>query len=296
MTVFAGISAFPITPADPRGTVDVDGVAHLVSRLADAKVDSIGLLGSTGTYAYLTRKERRRAIHAAVSAVGGKTPLIVGVGAMRTDEAQDLARDAEEEGADALLMAPVSYTPLTQNEAFEHYSAVAGTTQLPLCVYNNPSTTHFAFSTELLDRLALVPNIAAVKMPLPTGRTIEAEVVELRARPAGALAIGYSGDAGMAEALLAGADAFYSVFAGFLPGLAIKLATAAKSGNREEAYRIDSELQPLWKLFRELGSLRIAYAAAAELGLCEAAPPRPLLPVSSYDRGRIAEALSAASM
>jgi 4-hydroxy-tetrahydrodipicolinate synthase len=100
----------------------------------------------------------------------------------------------------------------------------------------------------------------------------------------------------MAEALLAGADAFYSVLAGFLPNVAIKLASAARNENRDEVYRIDSELKPLWKLFFEIGSLRIAYAAAAELGLYNAVPPRPILPVSGEDRSRIADALRAVSM
>ncbi|MBT1158499.1 dihydrodipicolinate synthase family protein [Aminobacter anthyllidis] len=53
------MSAFPITPADRSGRVDVDALRKLVSRLIAAEVDSIGLLGSTGIYVYLTRDERR---------------------------------------------------------------------------------------------------------------------------------------------------------------------------------------------------------------------------------------------
>jgi 4-hydroxy-tetrahydrodipicolinate synthase len=93
-------------------------------------------------------------------------------------------------------MAPVSYPPLTQGEAFEHYAKVAATTRLPLCIYNNPSTTHFTFGRELLDRLSQVPNIAAVKMPLPKSGTLADDLAALRARPTGAFAIGYSGDWG----------------------------------------------------------------------------------------------------
>ena len=103
---FHGLSAFPITPADQDGRVDTDTLARLLERLCEAKVDSIGLLGSTGIYAYLTHEERRRAIEAAVECVQGRVPLVVSVGALRTDQAQHLARDAETAGADALLMAP----------------------------------------------------------------------------------------------------------------------------------------------------------------------------------------------
>jgi 4-hydroxy-tetrahydrodipicolinate synthase len=96
MALFRGISAFPITPADEHGIVDVDGVARLVPHLSDAEVDSIRPLGSTGIYAYLSRTERRRAVRAAVNAVAGRSPLMVGVGALRTYDAQDLARDGKQ--------------------------------------------------------------------------------------------------------------------------------------------------------------------------------------------------------
>ena len=89
-TPFRGLSAFPVTPADAQGRVEAGALARLVRRLAEAGADSIGLLGSTGTYAYLSRAERRRAIEAAREAAG-KVPLIVGAGALRTDEAVALA-------------------------------------------------------------------------------------------------------------------------------------------------------------------------------------------------------------
>jgi len=291
-SMFHGLSAFPITPADEHGIVDVEGVAKLTGRLANAGVDSIGLLGSTGTYAYLTRTERSRAIRAAVKAVGGKIPLIVGAGALRTTDAQDLARDAEAEGADALLLAPVSYTPLTEEEVFQHFVAVAGATALPVCIYNNPSTTHFTFSPALLGRLADVPNIAAVKMPLPAAKTLSAELAELRSGPAGKLAIGYSGDWGCPGALLAGADAWYSVLAGFLPQVAIEIAQAARAGDAANVASLNDRLQPLWTLFRAHGGLRVSYAACGELGLIQAKPPRPILPLADEVRLRVRDALS----
>ncbi|MBB2203766.1 dihydrodipicolinate synthase family protein [Gluconacetobacter takamatsuzukensis] len=293
MSLFHGLSAFPITPADDHGVVDVEGVMRLTAHLSAAGVDSIGLLGSTGIYAYLTRAERRRAIRAAVQSVGGRTPLVIGIGTLRTDDAQALARDAEAEGADGLLMAPVSYTPLTQEEAYRHYAAVAGATHLPLCIYNNPSTTHFTFGTDLLERLAGIPTIAAVKMPPPPEGSVADELARLRAGPVGKLSIGYSGDWIAAEALLAGCDGWFSVLGGFLPTLARTLVTAARNGDAATVRHCNARLQPLWALFRAFGSLRVAYAAIHHLGLSEAQPPRPLLPLPDPDRQKVAEALRA---
>ena len=194
---FHGLSAFPITPTDQGGRVDRVMLAKLIERLCEAGVDSIGLLGSTGTYAFLTREERRRAVEMAVECVRGRVPIVVGVGALRTDEAQALARDAEVAGADALLMAPMSYTPLTQDEAFEHYRAVTSVSGLSLCVYNNPGTTRFTFGIDLLERLSRLPTVQAVKMPLPFDGEIATELAALRKRVD--LAIGYSGDWGMGD-------------------------------------------------------------------------------------------------
>ena len=72
---------------------------RLVARLVAAGVDSIGLLGSTGTYAYLTRAERRRALDTALAEAAGRTPIVVGIGALRTDAAVKLAQDAKAAGA-----------------------------------------------------------------------------------------------------------------------------------------------------------------------------------------------------
>lgn len=288
--LFHGLSAFPITPADAAGRVDTAALSRVVGPLVTAGVDSIGLLGSTGTYAYLDRAERRRAI-AAAREVAGTTPLITGIGALRTDAALALARDAQIAGADGLLLAPVSYTPLTANEVFEHFVAVAGETDLPLCIYNNPGTTHFTFDVPLLTRLAAVPNIVAVKMPLPATGDLSGALAGLRAALPEGFAIGYSGDWGCAEALLAGAGAWFSVVGGLLPAQALALTRAAQKGDRETVQAMEQDFQPLWALLKQYGGVRVMYAAANLMGLTEAQPPRPILPLDGAARDQIRAAL-----
>lgn len=291
LPMFRGLSAFPITPADPQGRVDMEGVQQLVHRLAVAEVDSICVLGSTGTYAYLNRAERRRAVEAAAGCLAGRVPLLVGVGALRTDDAQDVARDAESAGADGLLLAPVSYTPLTEEEVFQHFVAVAGATRLPLCIYNNPSTTNFTFSDGLVQRLSSVPGIVAVKNPAPPPSEAQARHQALRDMVPGAFAIGYSGDWHSAEAVLAGGDAWYSVVGGLLPVPALRLLRAAQAGDAAEVARWNTRFQGLWEVFKELGSLRVMYAAAEILDICRATPPRPILPLATDTHARIVVAL-----
>jgi 4-hydroxy-tetrahydrodipicolinate synthase len=291
MPIFHGLSAFPITPAHEQGHVDTDALATLLQRLVSAGVDSIGLLGSTGTYAYLTRSERRRAVEAAVECVGGRVPIIVGIGALRTSDTQDLARDAQAAGADGLLLAPVSYTPLTDEEVFQHFTSVAAVTDLPICIYNNPGTTHFTFSDDLIVRLSAVPRIVAVKNPAPPPSDAVAKVDALRRRLPTDFAVGYSGDWHAATAVLAGGVTWYSVLGGLLPGPSLAILRAAQAKDTAEVRRIDATLQPLWDLFKEFSSLRVVYAAANVLGLTDAQPPRPILPLGAAERERIKLAL-----
>ncbi|MBP0615528.1 dihydrodipicolinate synthase family protein [Jiella mangrovi] len=291
---FFGLSAFPLTPTDASGRVDTEGLSRLVERLCAAKVGSIGLLGSTGTYAYLTREERRRAVEAAAECVNGRVPLVVGVGALRTDKAIEIARDAEAAGADALLMAPVSYTPLTQDEAFEHYRAVSTESALPFCVYNNPGTTHFTFGLDLLERLSRLPAIVAVKMPMPVGGDFAGELSTLRERTD--LAVGYSADWGMKDAMLAGADAFYSVLGGILPDPVLAIMRAAQAGDEHEAGRLDDLLQPLCSTFKSFGSLRVMYVLYEALGLGRAEPPRPILPLDAASHAEVLRAVEPLSV
>ena len=287
MALFRGLAAYPITPADAAGHVDVAALRRLVRRLIDAEVGSIGLLGSTGTYPYLSRAERRRAIEAAVDEAAGAVPIMAGVGALRTDEAVALARGAQAAGAGAGLLAPVSYAPLTDEEVFVHFQTVAGEAGLPLCIYNNPGTTHFSFSVELEARLAGVAGVVAVKNPAPAAGEVGAKLAELRRRMPADFSLGWSVDANAAEAMIAGGDVWHSVVAGLFPAEALAICRAAQAGDAAEARRLHARLAPLWALFTEFSGLRVVYAAATAMGLATADPPRPILPLTAEARRRI---------
>lgn len=296
MSLFNGLSAFPITPADEAGIVDTKALGRLLERLVEANVNSIGLLGSTGTYAFLSRQERKRAIETAVKHVAGRIPLIVGVGTLRTSEATYLAKDAAGAGADALLMAPVSYTPLRDEEVYRHFLAVTEATDLPLCIYNNPGTTNFKFSYQLIERLAKIGTIKAIKMPLPADGNFKLEINALREIVPSDFSIGYSGDWGCSKAMLAGSDGWFSVVGGILPQVTLKLANAAASGDVRKTDEIEAEFKPLWELFQEFGSLRVVYLIAEMLSLTDAKPPLPILPLGKSEHKRIRATLEAFEM
>jgi 4-hydroxy-tetrahydrodipicolinate synthase len=280
MLSISGLSAFPITPSDAEGRVDDQGLRQLLERIAEAQVDSVGLLGSTGTYAYLSRDERRRTVTIAAEILGGRVPILVGIGALRTDEAIRLAREARAAGADAGLLAPVSYTPLTDHEVVRHFEAVAREGGLPLVIYDNPTTTHFRFSPDLIGRIARLPGVVAAKCPAPEPKAAASGVATLTAAVPADFPVGFSGDWNVTEALIAGGAAWFSVAGGLFPKACLAIVRAVQAGDVARARTLNAGLAPLWALFQAHSSLRVVYALADHLGLCRAEPPRPILPLA----------------
>ena len=244
-----GLSAFPITPSAADGTIDTGALRALLVRLTRAGVDSVGLLGSTGSYPYFARAQRRRAIEAAVE-VTGATPLLVGIGALRTDETVLLAQDAKAAGAAVGLLAPVSYTPLLDDEVFEHFATVAREGGLPLCIYDNPGTTHFSVSPTLAGRLSRIPGVVAFKGGAPDATLIEAHLSTLRGAVPPDFSVGMAADWNVTEALLAGCDAWYSVAAGLFPQPCVNIVQAVRAGDATRARHLNEALMPLWALLR----------------------------------------------
>lgn len=286
-----GISAFPLTPMDAAGKVDQGILRELLQRLKAVPVDSVGLLGSTGMYPFLEREQRRLTIKTAATQLAGRTPLLAGIGALRTDMAINLAKDACDAGADIGLLAPVSYTPLLADEVFEHFKAVAAASPLSLCIYNNPSTTHFVFSDDLIVRLSELPNVVAVKHVGIDNVGPQVEALRRRTKPG--FSIGYSVDGFCAEAMIVGADAWYTALGGLFPEPCLEITSAIARGEVDAARAVNRRLKPVWDVFKEFGSARCIYTAAAELGF-NIAPPLPLQPLQNVARQRVVDAMSTA--
>jgi 4-hydroxy-tetrahydrodipicolinate synthase len=296
--MFTGLSAFPLTPLASDGSIDEAAFARLVRFAAEAKVDSICALGSTGCYAYFNRAERARVARIARFSAAD-TPVMIGIGAVRLREVLELAEDAQQAGAGALLLAPSSYHALNDEEVFGLYEAVSRNISIPLCVYDNPGTTNFIFSDELHGRIASLPNIGSIKIPGVPADPGEAEkrVANLRSLIPEHVTIGVSGDSSAVAGLLAGCDAWYSVIGGLFPNTAQAIARAAQAGDAAEAHRLSNRLAPLWSMFEAAnGSLRVVAAAAEVQGFawspCLPAPLQPLQGEARYTLFRLIKELA----
>lgn len=291
--MFKGLSAFPLTPMDEAG-IDMPAFARLVQRLVAAGVDSIGALGSTGSYAYLSRAERAQVAALAVEQAQG-VPVVVGIGALRTRDVLALAEDAQKVGASGLLLAPVSYQKLSEDEVYGLYQAVSRAVSVPIVVYDNPGTTRFEFSEALHGRIAQLPHIASIKIPGVPADAAEAKarVQRLRAVVPAHVSIGVSGDALGAKGLVAGCDAWYSVIGGLWPQTTLAITRAALSGHAEQALELSHRLAPLWSWFQQKGGSLRSVATAAELMGLARSPclPLPLHTLQGEDRAALAALL-----
>ncbi|PRB68228.1 dihydrodipicolinate synthase family protein [Arthrobacter sp. MYb213] len=292
--MFTGLSAFPLTPL-VNDQLDEPAFCALIERLHHARVDSITALGSTGSYAYLSAQERARVAQLAVEHAGD-TPVFVGVGALRTSQVLAHATAAQRAGASGLLLAPMSYQPLTEADVFELFRTLTEHSDLPVIVYDNPGTTHFSFSLDLYRRLAELPGIASIKIPAvpPEATKAQEHVAQIREVIPEHVSIGVSGDASAAQGLSAGCDAWYSVIGGTLPELALRITRAAQAENSTEALAESARLTPLWELFTECGgSLRVVAAIAEQLGLAQrSCLPLPILGLDNSDRARVGACLA----
>lgn len=228
-------------------------------------------------------------------ATAGDVPVLAGIGHVRTREVLRHADDAHAAGASGLLLAPVTYQALTDDEVFQLFADVDAAVSVPVVVYDNPGTTHVAFSDELYARIGRLPYVAAIKIPPVTGGVdvVGARVDSLRSVIAPEVKIGISGDAVAADALLAGCDGWYSVLAGTLPGPCRAIVDAAAAGDSAMAQRLSGRLDPLWQLFGAHGSYRVVAALAEELGLVQHPTlPRPVLPLDEGGRADVRAALT----
>lgn len=164
-TQFKGIIAYPVTPFTSKDdSVDLPLLAELIEKLIQQGVHGIAPLGSTGESAYLADHEWAGVVEASIFAVKKRVPTVVGISDLTTRNAVRRARFAQQAGADAVMVLPVSYWKLTPAEILAHYAAIGSAVDIPIMLYNNPATSGIDMAPELIARICReVPNVTMVK-------------------------------------------------------------------------------------------------------------------------------------
>lgn len=160
---FDGIFTPAITPLQASGQIDPAGFAQVLEYLIEAKVHGIVVGGSTGEYYAHSNEERLALIAQARDVVGNRIPLVIGTGAIRTEDSILFAEAAKAQKADAILVGTPPYALPTQQEIAEHVLAVDKAAGLPIMLYNYPGRMNMAMGPEFFDAVAGCRNIQAIK-------------------------------------------------------------------------------------------------------------------------------------
>ena len=161
--VFTGAAVAIITPMRADGSVDFEELGRIIDDQIDNGTDAIVICGTTGESPTMTDEEHTACIRYAVKKTAGRVPVIAGTGSNDTKYAIWLSRQAQADGADALLLVTPYYNKTSQTGLIAHYTAIADAVDLPCILYNVPSRTGCNLTTASLAQLAKHPNINAVK-------------------------------------------------------------------------------------------------------------------------------------
>jgi 4-hydroxy-tetrahydrodipicolinate synthase len=279
-----GIIGYLITPFGADGAVDVEMLARLTDRMIEGGVHGVAPLGSTGCLPYLSDGEREAVTEIVCGRAKGRVPVLVGVSSLTTDGTVHHARFAEKAGAAAVMVLPVSYWKLTDEEIFRHYERVADAVSVPVMAYNNPATGGIDMKPEFLARLLEISNITMVKES--TGDI--GRMVKLLQLTDGQAAV-YNGHNPMALAAFAvGAKGWTTASAHLVPRLVVEFYEAVvERGDLNAARQQFLRLQPLLDFIVKGGLPRTVAAGLGMLG-SDVGPLRaPLLPISNDDRATL---------
>lgn len=273
------------------GCVDFAALEALCGRLIDRGVSGLVPCGTTGEAALLTAGEQHRVIAATVAAASGRVPVMAGVGSNNTATAIELARTAEQAGADALLCVAPYYIKPTPSGLMAHFTAIHDATRLPIVLYDVPSRTACPLTDVVIGRLAGLPRIVGLK-----DATADIPRVQRLRRRLGTQFMLLSGDDHSQSAFrAAGGDGCISVTANVAPALCAALHAAHDGHWRDHAATVELMLRPLHEaLFLETNPIPLK-RALCRLGLIEDGLRLPLTPLSATADRQLATVLDAIS-
>ena len=290
--MFRGSITALITPfAD--GAVDEKALSSFVDW--QIKEGSHGLVpvGTTGESPTVSHEEHRRVIEITVDVAERRVPVIAGAGSNSTDEAVSLTRFAEDIGADAVLSVVPYYNKPTQEGLFQHFSAVAKATSLPILLYSVPGRTVVDLTVDTIARLRDAhANIVGVK-----DATASMEKASLTRAKLGPDFVLLSGEDMTALGFMAhGGHGCISVTSNVAPKLCAQFQNACMQGNYTAALMLQDKLVQLHKtLFLENNPGGIKYAVS-KLGLCRNEFRLPVVPITEANEKAIDGAMAYAGL
>lgn len=282
-TTWTGVGTALVTPFTKSGAVDEAGVKRLARRQIDAGVHFLVPCGTTGETPTLSDAEKRRVVELVVEAANGQVPVMAGAGGYDTKEVVNAAKEMQKAGANGLLSVTPYYNKPTPEGLFQHFSAIADATPLPILLYNVPGRTACNMDASTIARLSTIPTVVGVKEA--TANMIQMAEI-LRAVPADFIVL--SGDDAATVPLMSiGGRGLISVASNEIPAEMAQLVEAAERGDYQTARTMHQRLLPLLLgNFVESNPGPVKFVMAA-MGLLEAVYRLPMVPPQPASKAKL---------
>lgn len=288
MAIFKGAGVAIVTPMYENEEVNYNKLEEMINWQIDQGTDAIIITGTTGEASTLTMQEHRDVIKAAVEFTKHRIPVVAGTGSNCTKTAIQLSQEAEEDGADGLLIVTPYYNKASQIGLVKHYSQIADNTKLPIIMYNVPGRTGCNLLPETVATLFKEKeNIVGLKEA--TGNMAQAS--QTMYLTDGKLDL-YSGEDGLVLPLLSiGAMGVISVWSNVAPKQVHDLCESYFKGDLATAQRLQREALPLIDaLFSDVNPIPVKNAMNM-MGL-EVGPLRaPLCDMSDEKKAKMMEVM-----
>ena len=286
---FEGIYTPVITPYHSDFSLNQDALEATINRLIEAGVHGLIIAGTTGEYYAQSSDERVEMMSVAHEIIAGRRPMIVGTGAIRTEDSILYAKAAKKAGADALLIATPPYAYPTGREIALHALAIDRAADLPAMLYNYPGRMCVNMDEETLDRLGRSPNFCAIKES-----SGDPNRLHMLARDYPHIALSCGMDDQALEFFAWGARSWVCAGSNFAPEAHIALyQSCAVEGNFTKGRAIMSAMLPLMRVLEQGGKFVQCIKYGLTLRGIDAGPPRkPLQPLNKDDKRQLAEVIA----
>ena len=288
MSIFTGAGCAIITPFTAEGAVDYPALDRLLDFQIDNGTDAIIICGTTGESSTLSEPEHSEVIAHTVKYVNHRVPVIAGTGSNDTQTAIMLSKQAEDDGADAVLVVTPYYNKATQNGLKMHFKLIAEAINIPVILYNVPSRTGCNIQPETAVWLARnVENIVAIKEA--TGNI--SQIGHLFAIANGDIDV-YSGNDDQIVPLLSlGGKGAISVLSNIAPQQTHDIVQHYLDGDVQTSAKMQLEAMDLINaLFCEVNPIPVKKAAEL-MNLCGGSVRLPLTEIEAANAERLANAM-----
>lgn len=160
---FRGTYTVMITPFDESGAVNADALAGFTEWQIREGIDGLVPLGSTGEFLSMSIDEKTLVAETVIRVANGRVPVLIGTGAEDTREVVRASREAQQLGADGVMIIPPFYSTPTDDELYHHYKTVADAISIPIMLYNNPATANVDLKPPLVARLSQIEGCRYIK-------------------------------------------------------------------------------------------------------------------------------------